>query len=325
MYATRRRVAFARIVLVAAVIHEMVMPAAAQVRRLGTYTPSTAVEAVRHTDAEDPAHLFLLDENYKFATGAANAAYTWDRVYVIDGQFVREFRRHDLVSGPIQSYNAGTQLLDVEAAGSAGEVFILTRSALQLLDLHATPAPRVISSVPATNGQSIWSNLLATFGDTVYVADNSLRGFWVIDFSDPSSPKSLGQYTSKVKVTGNASRFNVTDFRMTGSILSLVIGGNLELIAVDNPSAVRKLSSLGLAKFASSSRGILGTKYAFLADGPAVRIIKAVPGESGFLTEVLRFDTSAAITDLFLHEGRLYLLCGKQGYEIWDVSAYEPE
>jgi hypothetical protein len=313
-----------RVVLTAALLIASSPPTIAQVRRLGAYIPSTTVEAVRHTDAEDPVSVLLLDENYRFATGAANADYTWSRVYVIDGQFVREFRRHDLITGPIRSYNAGSLLLDVKVAGNEGELFLLGRTALQLVDLNATPAPRILSSVPVSNAQTTWGSLLATFGDTVYVADNSLRGFKVVDFSIPSSPAVLAQYTSKAKVTGNPSRFAVTDLHRNGTLLSLIVGNNLDLISVDSQRAPTVVTSLGVAKFAGSTRGVLGGGYAFLADGLSVHVVRATPGVAGFLTEVLRFDSSAAITDLFVREGRLYLLCGKQGYEIWDVSAYAP-
>jgi hypothetical protein len=297
-------------------------PVRGQVNRLGVYQPSSTEEAVRHTDAEDPTAVYVLDENYKFATGSFNAAFTRNRAYVLDGQYVREFRRNDLIAGPIRSYNAGVQLLDVEAAGAPGHILLLTRSALQVVDLDGASSPRVVGSVSVSNSQPIWGALLAVFGDTVYVADNSLRGFKVVDVADPANPIVLAQHTSKAKATGQPSKFTVTDLRRHDRVLSLVVGGYLELIAPDNLLAPSQLTSLGLARFGSTSRAVLAGGHAFLADGLTVRVVNAAPGTTGFLSEVLKFEGGAAITDLFVQDTRLYLLCGKLGYEIWDVSAY---
>ncbi len=298
--------------------------ASAQVRRLGAYSPSAVTEALRHTDAEDPTRIFLLDENFKFSSAAANTAFGRDRVYVADGQVLLEFRSNSLVSGPIRTYNAGSVLLDVEVGRTDGQVVLLTRSALTVVDLNATPSPRVLSSLSVTNNQPVWGELIAKFGDTLYVADNSIRGFRVVDIHDPSAPAEVGRYTSKAKVIGKASSFTVTDLRRDGSTLSLVVGGDLELIRVDNLLSPSLFTSLGVARFPGITLGVLGGGYAFLIEGPTVHIVRATPGTAGFLGEALKFSTTVAITDLAVHRGRLYLLCGKQGYEVWDVSAYVP-
>ncbi len=298
--------------------------AAAQVKRLGVYSPSALTEAVRHTEADNPASIYLLDENYRFTSGASNAAFGWKRAYIIDGQYLREFNKNDLVAGPLSSYDSGTALLDVQLAGAEDELVVLTRTALQIVRLGTPPNLQVLSSVSVSNSQPAWSRLLAAFGDTIYVADNALRGIRVIDASNVSAPTEVARYLSKAKVVGKPSSFTVTDLRREGSVLSFVVGGNLELVTVDNPLKPATMTTLGVSKFANTSRAVLKGGYAFLADGLTVHIVQATPGTAGFLSEVLRFDTSASITDLFARDGRLYLLCGKAGYEVWDISAYAP-
>lgn len=312
------------VLLLVALLHVGAVPAAGQVRRLGTFVPPVQAEAIRHTDALNPTGIIPLDENYKFTSGASNAAFGRNRAYVVDGQFLLEFKRNDLVTGPLRLYNSGATLLDVEPASREGEVALLTRTAFHILDLTSGSSPRILSTVSISNTQPTWGKLLARFGDTFYVVDNSIRGFKALDAHNSPGPVVVTQYTSRAKVVGNPGKFTVTDLRRDGSVLSLVIGGTLEVISVDNLLRPNTLTSLGTARFQGVTLGLPRGSYEYLVNGSTVQIVKILPGTPGFLTEVLRFTTSATITDLFAHQGRLYLLCGKQGYEVWDIANYEP-
>ena len=130
----------------------------AQVTRLGSYSPSSTTEAIRHTDADNPALIFLLDENFRFGSGASNAAFGPERSYVIDGQYLKEFKSTDFLTGPTKSYNAGTALLDVALGSTGGEVLLLTRTSLRIVDMNASPSPKVLTSVSVSNTQPTWGS-----------------------------------------------------------------------------------------------------------------------------------------------------------------------
>ncbi len=296
--------------------------AAAQVQRLGSYSPPSSAHALRATDADDPSHILLIDENYRFAYSANDATFSWNRAYVTDGPLVHEFDRNDFLTGPLWTYDAGAQLLDVETGSSKGELLLLTTADLLVLDAHAVPAPRILTSASVENLTSNSGNLLSRFGDTLYVADNTLRGFRVFDVSKPTILAQVAQYASEIKPKGKPSDFVLTDLQRDGALLSLVIGGQFEVIRVDNPLHPSMLTSLGNVRVVGATRALMKGGFAFVIVGRTVRVLNVDPTSSAFLAEVTRFEAAVEITDVEFVNGRLYLLCGTLGFEIWDVSSY---
>ena len=301
-------------------------PAGAEVRRVGSYAASAAAEAIRQTDAADPANIHLMNENFRFTTEAGSAAFKDGRAYVVDGQRLQMFDRYDLVTGPLLTYDAGAQLLDVETGHVPGEVLILTRTALKILNMSSASGSRiqVLSSTPVRNTQPVWGNLLTVFGSTVYVADQSIRGFRVIDISDSNAPRQIARYRSKAQGSAVPESDLVTDLRRDGKTLALIVGGAIDLVEADNPLRPRTLTSVGDARFEGVTLGAIKDGYAFLVGGSKVRVINTSSDTAGFLTEELTIAAGADITDVQIYRNRLYLLCGNQGYEVWDVSDYYP-
>ncbi len=316
------RVICGRGLLVALLVIAGGLPAGAEVRHMGSYAASAAADAIRYTDAADPANIHLIEENFRFTTTAASAAFGDGLVFVTDENYLQVFDRGDLITGPAVSWDAGATLLDVEAGIIPGQVLLLTRNALQIVDLNGPTGPRVVSSLAANNQQVEWSNLLTVFGNTVYVADHWLKGFRVIDITDEFAPVEIATYTTAAKVPGNLGKSPVTDLRRDGNTLMLVVGGHVELVQPDNLLKPTQFTSLGSIKLSGTTAGALREGYAFVAAGATVRLIDVTPGSAGFMTEMLSFTANADITDLQLRRGRLYLLCGNVGYEIWDVSDY---
>lgn len=320
-----RRTAMGRHLLLALMLANLNLPMIeAEVRQLGTYVASASAHAIRHTDAEDPANIHLLDENFRFVTMAGNASFSGDRAYVIDGNFLQAFDRNDLLTGPLTSLDVGTEILDVQAGNVFGEVFALTRNELKVLDLDDASGPRVLATLTVTNGQSRWGNLMVLFGNALYVADNALRGFRVIDVTTAAAPVEISRYTTSIKGVSNASKNPLTDLRRDGDSLAMVIGDALELITVDNLINPVTMTPSGSMKLRSADFALLHHGFAYVTDGARVSIFNAQPGSAGFLSEQHSFQANANITDLIVRGERLYLLCGMEGYEVWDISDYGP-
>ena len=66
----------------------------------------------------------------------------------------------------------------------------------------------------------------------------------------------------------------------------------------------------------------LQSNFAFLADGSRVRIVDVRTDSPTFGQEIVNFDTGQPITALRQRGNRLYVVCGEQGYQVWDVSDY---
>ena len=170
-----------------------------QPTKIGEFSPGNPGPSLSATDASDPSNIILLDLNFSdFNRNAGKTAHQFNRVYVTDGNSVRQFNRNDLGAGQLRQFDSTNEILDLEPGITLGQIVVLSRNAVSVVDFNATPAPVEIGSFPLPSPQSAWGNLMERFGDYIYVADCSIPGFRILDIGDPSAIADRGSYSTAV-------------------------------------------------------------------------------------------------------------------------------
>jgi hypothetical protein len=293
---------------------------AQQATKIGEYSPATAGPSLSSTDATDPSNIQVLDfQATDFQAGAGRTTSQFNRIYVADGSFVRQFNRNNLAAGQLKEFAAPGEVVDIEEGSLLGQIVVLDRTGVHVVDFR-TPSPSILGTYPVSSQQSTWGNLVERFGDYLYVTDCSVPGFKILDISDPAAISEILAYPTSVPGGGNSSAC-ATDIRLRNGVVSMVIRSSLELIHVEDflypvPVPILAKSVPGLTEIE------LQNDVAFLADGKRVRIIDIRPASVDFGQEISNFMVGASITALKQRGNRLYVACGEQGYQIWDVSEF---
>lgn len=294
---------------------------AQQATKIGEYSPATLGPSLSSTDASDPSNIQVVDfQASDFQASAGRTTSQFNRIYVADGKFVRQFNRNDLAAGQLKKFVAPDDVVDVEAGSLLHHIVVLDRNALHVVDFRF-PSPAVVGSYPVSAQQSTWGNLVERFGDYIYVADCNVSGFKILDISDPTAITEVLSYSTSVTDDGSGPYSCATDIRLRNGRVSMVIRGAMELIHVEDflypvPVPIMTRSLRGLTELE------LQTDFAFLADGKRVRILDIRTESGEFGQEVYNFNTGETITALKQRGNRLYVGCGEQGYQIWDVTDF---